>query len=115
MAKFSTLDLGAVSASKSAFNGNRNVGNRLYAKVTEHGIRKIQDEKAFGGEYETNGSCLERSELSKFGEPICCDFREEYDACTGCLPEDMLQMKCHRCGDHDEGHIGLRGTRDHVL
>ena len=95
MAKFSTLVISAASAGKSAFNGNRNVGNKLFAGVLENGIREIQDDKTFGGSYPSDGSCLLRSELSKFGDPICCDFREEYDQCTGCVPEHILDMSCH--------------------
>ena len=92
MAKFSTLVISVVSARERAFNGNRNVGNKLFAEVSANGIGNIQDEKTFGGSYESDGRCLLRSELNN--EPICCDFREEYDHCTGCLPEDLLQMKC---------------------
>ena len=93
MTKLSTLVLSAVSARESTFNRNRKVGNRLYQKVMERGIADSQD-KAF---YESFGSCALRSELkSKTGEDQCCDFRNEYDHCTGCLHEDVLGLKCHQ-------------------
>jgi hypothetical protein len=93
MTKLSTLILGAVSARESTFNGNRKVGNRLYKEVMERGIADSQD-KAF---YESLGSCALRSALKeKTGEDQCCDFRNEYDHCTGCLHEDVLGLKCHQ-------------------
>ena len=91
MTRLSTLILSAVSAREPTFNGNRKVGNRLYAEVMERGIGEAQD-KAF---YASDGSCALRSALAHKGEEVCCDFRNDFDHCTGCLPDEMLGMACH--------------------